>query len=458
MYQIDYDKPINVHFIGIGGVSMSGLAEVLFDRGFKISGSDNNKSDITARLEDKGIKVSYPQDARNITPDIDLVVYTAAIHPDNPEFVAAKEAGIPMLVRAQLLGQMLSHYEDSIAVAGTHGKTTTTSMIAEILLHADADPTISVGGILDSIQSNIRVGRSDVFLIEACEYTNSFHEFYPRYSVILNVEEDHMDFFHDIGEIRASFNRFAQNTHPDGALFIGGDIPGIEMVTTDLKCDVVTFGFEKEYDYYPEDIEYDDHGRASFTPIERGEALPRITLSVPGRHNIGNALAAIAVGRRMGIDDGAIVSGLKDFGGARRRFEYKGTYNGAVIIDDYAHHPTEIAASLDAAHEYPHERLIVVFQPHTYTRTKAFLDDFARVLSRADLVVMAKIYAAREDDIYGVSSDDVRKLIQDRGTEAIYIDTFSGIEEYLKKNLVNGDLLITMGAGDIVKVGEDILK
>ena len=458
MYELDYDRPIHVHFIGIGGISMSGLAEVLLDRGFTISGSDNAKSDITDRLIKKGMKIAFPQSKENITPDIDLVVYTAAIHPDNPEFKAAKEAGLPMLTRAQLLGQMMGHYDDSIAVAGTHGKTTTTSMIAEILMHADADPTISLGGILESIQSNIRVGRSDVFLAEACEYTNSFHEFYPRYSVILNVEEDHMDFFHDIDEIVESFHRFAQNTSEKGTVFIGGDIERRDEVVRDLKCNVVTFGFDESFDYHAKDIEFDDHGMPRFTVVENGKEIFKITLAVPGRHNIGNSLAAVAVARSMGIPDEAIVSGLRDFGGAKRRFEYKGTYGGAVIIDDYAHHPTEIAALLDAAENYPHDRLIALFQPHTYTRTKAFLEDFAEVLSRADLVILAKIYAAREDDIYGVSSDDIRRLVEKRGTKALYIDNFEGIEEYLKKNLVNNDLLITIGAGDIVKVGENLLR
>ena len=458
MYKIDYDKPIHVHFMGIGGISMSGLAEVLLDRGFTISGSDNTKSDITEKLEGRGVRISYPQSADNITSDIDLVVYTAAIHPDNPEYVAAFQAGIPMMARSKLLGQMMEHYLNSIAVSGTHGKTTTTSMIAEVLLHAEADPTISVGGILESIKSNIRVGRSDVFLAEACEYTNSYHDFYPKYSVILNVEEDHMDFFHDIGEIRESFHRFAQNTASDGALFIGGEIPERKIVSDGLDCEVYTFGMESSDDYYPEEVEYDDHGCATFTAVFMGEKLGRISLSVPGRHNIGNALAAIGVCQKMGMSWDAIAAGLHDFGGARRRFEYKGTFNGATVIDDYAHHPTEISASLSAAANYPHDRLIVVFQPHTYTRTKAFLDEFAEALSAADMVIMAKIYAAREDDIYGVSSDDIRLRIEKLGTKCIYIDTFEGIEEYLKKNLVNGDLLITMGAGDVVKIGEEILK
>lgn len=458
MFQINYDNPIHVHFMGIGGISMSGLAEVLLDRNFTITGSDNTPSDITKHLEALGVKISYPQKAENITDDIDLVVYTAAIHPDNPEFVAAKEKNLPMLNRAQLLGQIIHHYHRSICVAGTHGKTTTTSMIAQILLRGNDEPTISVGGILDAIHSNIHVGNSDLFLAEACEYTNSFHEFFPKYSVILNVEEDHMDFFHDLKEIQESFHKFATNTSDDGAVIIGGEIPNRELITKDLKCRVITFGFSNEYDYYPTEIYYDDKGCASFVPVGYGKNLDRITLHVPGRHNIGNALAAIALAEEMNLSYEEIRLGLSDFGGAHRRFEFKGTYKGATVIDDYAHHPTEITASLAAAQNYPHDRLVVVFQPHTYTRTKAFLDDFAKALSTADLVILAKIYAAREDDIYGVSSKDIQDRILKSGTKCEYFETFEEIETFLEKNLIQNDLLITMGAGNVVKIGEDLLR
>ena len=458
MFQIEYSNPLHVHFMGIGGISMSGLAEVLFDRGFTISGSDNTPSEITARLEEMGMHISYPQKAENITDDIDLVVYTAAIHPDNPEFAAAQEKNLPMLTRAQLLGQIIDHYNRSICVAGTHGKTTTTSMIAQILLRGKEKPTISVGGILNAIHSNIYVGDSDLFVAEACEYTNSFHEFHPKYSVILNVEEDHMDFFKDLNEIEESFHTYALNTAEDGALVIGGEIPGFQKITRDLKCKVITFGFESSNDYYPTDISYDEKGCASFTPVGFGKELPSVTLHVPGKHNITNALSAIALALEMGLSYDQITLGLADFGGANRRFEYKGTYKGATIIDDYAHHPTEIRASLEAAKNYPHDRLVVVFQPHTYTRTKAFLQDFADALSAADLVIMAKIYEAREKDIYGVSSADVQKLILENGTKCEYFETFEEIEKFLSKNLFQNDLLITMGAGNVVNVGEDLLK
>ena len=467
MYEIDFSKPCHVHFIGIGGISMSGLAEILLDRGFTVSGSDNAPSPLTEHLTGLGAQISYPQSADNVTGDIDLVVYTAAIHPDNPEYAACEQAGLPMITRAVLLGQIMAHYERSIAVAGTHGKTTTTAMVGDILLAGDAEPTISIGGIFPSIGGNIHVGDSDLFLTEACEYTNSFHDFYPKYNVILNVEEDHMDFFKDLAEIRASFRRFAQNTADDGVLVISGQIPGLTDLTKGLACRVVTFGDTEDCDYRLSDERREEDGSVTFVPVEKGRPLKRMRLYVPGRHNLFNALAAIAVTREMGIPEEQIASALAAFRGAERRFQFKGRFQGAMIYDDYAHHPTEIAAALAAARTLPHERLIVTFQPHTYTRTKAFLEEFAEVLSRADIVVLCAVYPAREEDIYGVHSQDIKRLIDERivrgvdgcqAEECRCFDTFEEAEEFLKKISSTGDLLITMGAGDVVKVGEDLLK
>ena len=458
MYELDFSTPCHVHFIGIGGISMSGLAEILLDEKFQVSGSDNKESELTKHLCSLGAKISYPQSEKNITNDIHLVVYTAAIHPDNPEFAAAVEAGIPMLTRAQLLGQIMKHYARSIAVAGTHGKTTTTSMISQVLLAGEEDPTISVGGMLKAIGSNIHVGNSDLFITEACEYTNSFHSFFPKYSIILNVEAEHLDFFKDLDDVRASFHKFASNTKPEGALIINGEIPNYQELCSDLSCKVITFGMNDSCDYYPADISYNHLGCATFTPMHQGSALPAITLNVPGAHNISNALSCIALCQEMKLPWSQITTGLMQFSGADRRFQYKGQFQGATVIDDYAHHPTEIAASLHAAQNYPHKRIVVVFQPHTYTRTKAFLPDFAESLSIADVVVLADIYAAREQDIYGVSSKDILKLLQEKGVESYYFPSFSEIESFLTKNCMNGDLLITMGAGDVVNIGEDLLK
>ena len=457
MYKLNFNNPIHVHFIGIGGISMSGLAEILLDEGFTISGSDSKESDLTKHLEAKGISVFYGQKASNIIPGIDLVVYTAAIHEDNPEFAQAKAQGLPMLSRAELLGQIMDNYEQSIAVAGTHGKTTTTSMISQILLEAKTDPTITVGGILEAINGNLRVGESEVFISEACEYTNSFLNFRPKYSIILNVEAEHLDFFKDLDDIRKSFHKFAANTLADGATIINGEIDNYTEIVKGLPQRIITYGLNSSYDYYAENITYDEKACAIFSVMHDGQKIMDVHLNVPGKHNVSNSLAAIALCDIMDIPNEAVISGLLKFGGANRRFQYKGKIDGITIIDDYAHHPTEIKATLTAAANYPHERLVLVFQPHTYSRTKAFLDDFAEVLSMADVVVLADIYAAREQNTYGVSSKDILNLLKKKGTEAYYLPSFEEIEKFLLKNCINGDLLITMGAGNVVEIGEALL-
>ena len=457
MYQIDVKHPIHLHFIGIGGISMSGLAEILLKEGFAVSGSDMQSSDLTDRLIRKGARVSIGQAAENITDDIDAVVYTAAIHPDNPELKAASEKGLPLLTRAELLGQIMTMYETPIAVAGTHGKTTTTSMIATILMEAGTDPTVSVGGILPSIGSNIRVGSSGLFVAEACEYTNSFLSFFPRIAVILNVDEDHLDFFKDIDDIASSFHRFAALVPDDGALVINRNARRYETVTAGLTCPVVTYSLDGDADYTARDITFDGSGRASFTCMEKGAPLMAVTLGVPGLHNVGNALASIATSRLAGLDPAAIAAGLLSFTGTERRFEEKGTVGGVTIIDDYAHHPTEIAATLKAAASLKRRELYVAFQPHTYTRTKALLNDFAAALKDVDHVLLADIYAAREKNTIGISSADLADAINSKGGNALYLGTFGEIEDYILTHCVDGDLLITMGAGDILKVGEDLL-
>ena len=457
MFQVDFDKPVHVYFMGIGGISMSGLAEILLERGFRVSGSDARSSAITLALEQKGIRIRYGQRASNITSDIDLIVYTAAISPSNPEYVQAEAMNIPMLSRAELLGQIMRNYATSVAVAGTHGKTTTTSMLTQIFMEAELDPTVSVGGILPSIGGNIRVGSSGLFLTEACEYTNSFLHFFPTIGIILNIEPDHLDFFHGIEEIRESFAAFARLLPPDGALIIGADTPQYEYVLRDLPCRVITFALEHEADVTAEDILFDKYGHPSFTCKARGFEDRNFYLRVPGLHNVSNALSAIAAARLLGIDDEIIVRALAHFTGTARRFEYKGEVGGVIIIDDYAHHPTEIDATLKAADHYPHKSLWCVFQPHTFTRTKALLDDFAAVLSRADHVILADIYAARETNTIGISSEDLMQKIREKGGDCVYFPSFGQIEEYLLSHCVSGDLILTVGAGDVVLVGDHLL-
>lgn len=457
MYKINFDKPIHIHFIGIGGISMSGLAEILLEEGFTVSGSDSKESPLTKKLESEGAVIHYGQCAENITDTIDCVVYTAAINRSNPELMEAVSRKIPMLTRAELLGQLMKNYDTPIAVSGTHGKTTTTSMISHILLAADLDPTISVGGILKAIGGNIRVGKSETFITEACEYTNSFLHFFPKISVILNIEEDHLDFFKDLEDIRHSFHQFAGLLPADGTLVINGEIENYPEIYEGLDCNVVTYGTADTFDYSAADIAYDDKGFVSFELIKHGERKGRIQLSVTGDHNVSNALASIATAELLDIPMETIQKGLLSFGGTDRRFEYKGTFNGVTVVDDYAHHPTEIAATLKAAQHYPHEKIWCVFQPHTYTRTKAFFNEFAEALSHTDHLVLADIYAARETDTLGVSSEALAEEAAKLGTDAHYFPSFTEIEAFLKENCKPGDLLITMGAGDVVKVGEELL-
>lgn len=459
MFQINLNKPCKVFFIGIGGISMSGFALLLHKNGFNVCGSDIKESDITRQLESTGINIIYGQKTENITSDIDFVVYTAAIHPDNPEFVQSKKLGIPMMERAEMVGQVMKNYSNAIGISGTHGKTTTTSMLSQIFLAAKKDPTISVGGILDSIGGNIRIGNSENFITEACEYTNSFLKFHPTAGIILNVDADHLDFFKDIDDIRHSFTEFAKLIPENGVLVINKHIDKLNEIIDGLSCQVITFGFDNDADYSATDITFDQNGHACYSVVKNGQKTGlRINLSVVGKHNILNSLSAIALSEYYGIDEESILAGLSDFTGTKRRFELKGSFNGVTVIDDYAHHPTEIAATLEAAKKYPHKHLWCVFQPHTYSRTKALLKEFANALSSAENIVLADIYAAREQDPGDISSKTLQAEIEKLGKKAYYFPTFEEIEKFLHEKCINGDLLITMGAGNVVNIGESLIQ
>lgn len=458
MYQLDLNHPICVHFIGIGGISMSGLAELLHCRGFSVSGSDHTESAITGHLSALGISVVYGHCAENIRPGTELVVYTAAVHPDNPEYQAAEAAGIPLMDRATLLGQIMSHYPNSIAVAGTHGKTTTTSMLSYAYLAAGLDPTISVGGILKGIKGNIRIGSSGNFITEACEYTNSFLRFHPTTAIILNVEAEHLDFFQDLDDIRSSFRRFIGLLPEGGLLVVNGEIPGCAALYAGLPVKAVTYGLNGgAYDYTAADITFDEMARASYTLAAHGTPLGRIQLGIAGLHNVSNSLAVAAASLERQIPFPTLAQALEDFTGTDRRFQIKGKWNGITVIDDYAHHPTEVRATLMAAKQCRHNRVWCVFQPHTYSRTRNFLEEFAEALSLADKVVLTDIYAAREMDPGNISSADLCGKLQERGVDTYYLKDFKEIENYLIHNCTNGDLLITMGAGTIGIVGENLL-
>ena len=453
---IDFSTAKHVYFIGIGGISMSALARILVQKGINVSGSDIKESELTKKLEREGIEVKYTQVAENITPDIDHVVYTAAISKDNPEFKKAQELNIPLVNRASLLSDIMKGYKYSIGVSGTHGKTSTTSMLSHILIEAKKDPTISVGGMLPLIGGNLKIGKEEFFLTEACEYTNSFLELSPNVEVILNIEADHLDFFKDLDDIRKSFKKFIAKLDDNGILVINEKISNKEELLDGFSGKVYSFGLGKGY-VNAKNINYDFEGKAEFDLYVEDKFTGKIKLSVYGEHNILNALAAIATGMALDISLEDIKRGLEGYGGVHRRFEIKGTVKGLTVIDDYAHHPGEIEATIEAAKKLKYKRLCVVFQPHTYSRTKALLEDFARVLSKADLVVLADIYAAREKDTLGVSSKDIETLINKKSQKAYYFPTFDEIESFVLSKLDKGDICITMGAGDIYKLGEDIL-
>ena len=462
MYQLDFDKPIHVYFSGIGGISMSGLAKILKSRGFTVSGSDRDSSAITDDLAADGIRVIIGQKKENITPDIDLVVFTAAIRPDNPEYIAVMENKIPHINRSVLLGQIMRGYKDPVAVSGTHGKTTTTSMISEILVRAGTDPTLSIGGILDSIGGNVRIGRSQYFAAEACEYTNSFLDMFPGIGIILDIDADHLDFFKDLADIRRSFRKFAERIPADGALIINTQIPDYGEICGGLSCGVILYGLDDKADYWPEDIRYDEYARPMYTLCSKGSdgtvQRQAITVGVPGEHNVFNSIAAAAAADRLGIGRDVTAAALAGYTGTQRRFQVLGMRNGFTVVDDYAHHPTEIEATLRTAANFPHRKLWCVFQSHTYTRTKALMDDFAKALALADQVLMAPIYPARETDNLGISHHTLAEKIGALGGQCLCFEAFDEIEKFLLENCQSGDLVITMGAGNINEVGKNLVS
>ena len=453
----DNDK--KVFFCGIGGISMSGFAEMLKDKGFEVLGSDRNESSITKHLESIGIKVLIGQKAENITNDIDLFVNTAAIKADNPEMIKAHELGLKVIERSELLGDIMKNFKYSIGISGTHGKTTTTSMICHIFIAAKKDPTISLGGMLDLIGGNMRCGNGEYFIAEACEYCDSFLQFYPTTAVILNIEADHLDYFKDINAIRTSFIKYAKHVPKAGNLIINADIDNLEEITSQMECNVITYSVDnKKADWTADNISYDENGKGRFDIIHRGEKVGRVSLNVGGIHNISNSLAAIAAAYSNGLKMEIIIKGLESFSGTHRRFEYKGELKGVRIIDDYAHHPTEIKATLNLAKANKHNKLWCIFQPHTYTRTKELLQEFSQCFDEADNIIIADIYAAREKNTVKIYPQDLVEKIKKRGKNAMYLGGFEQIEKYIIENAVDGDLLITMGAGDVYLIGEALLN
>lgn len=432
-----------IHFIGIGGVSMSSLAMLLHGNGKRVTGSDSTESKNTTNLINSGVKVCIGHKAENVG-DAELIVYTAAISDNNPELVYAKEHNIPIIERAVLLGMLMVTYKHSIAVAGTHGKTTTTSMVSSVLLEAELDPTILIGAHFKAINSNYKLGLSDYSVYEACEYVNSFLHFYPETAIVLNIDEDHLDFFKNIDNIQQSFLSFTDNISEDGYLIINGDDINCKPIINNCKKKIITFGLNEANDCYAQNIRF-EKGLPIFDVIYNNAKIQNVKLSVMGSHNILNALATICAAKIYGLTDESIVKGLLSFQGADRRFEIKKEINGALIVDDYAHHPTEIKATIEAAKSAGFSKTTVIFQSHTYTRTKLLLNDFAKELSRADQVILTDIFSAREINTVGANIIDLKNKIKD----CIYISSFEKIAQFIKENAKPNELYILMGAGNV---------
>ena len=456
---VDLCKYKTVHCIGIGGIGLSAIAEILLARGYNVTGSDMKESEMTSRLAKQGARIFIGHRAENVE-GADLLVYSAAVGHDNPEIVRAGELGIPIVTRAQMLGTLMDGYENSIAISGTHGKTTTTSMVSLILNKAEMDPTILVGGNLAEIGGNVRVGQSEYFVTEACEYMDSFLSLKPKMEIILNIDSDHLDYFKDIDHIVSSFDHFAHLVPRSGTIIAYDANPFVNRVIQGLD-NVITFGLNENCEYRASDIRFNENGMPSFDVSHKGELLERVQLSVPGEHNILNALAAFTCGHSLGVDPAVIKDTLESYHGTQRRFDIIGvTSKGVKIVDDYAHHPTEIKATLAASQNVPHNRLWCLFQPHTYTRTLALFDDFADAFEKTDKLILTEIYAAREKNIYKISSAQLAEKIKEThpDKEVLFIKDFEEMADYVSENAQKGDMVITMGAGDIYKVGEMLLE
>lgn len=435
---------------------MSGLAAVLLTKGYKVSGSDAKESEVLNKLREAGAEIYIGHKSENLK-NVDLVVYTAAIPSSNPEIIEAKNKNIELMDRAEFLGYIMKGHKYNVAVAGTHGKTTTTSMLSNITLSANLDPTILVGGDVDAIHGNFKIGESEYFVTEACEYKASFLKFFPYIGIILNIDADHLDYYRDINHIEDTFKKFSDLIPTNGYLIGCAEDNRVLEVLNYAKCNTISYGITKG-DVTASNISFNNKGCASFTVCKNGEPLFEVTLNTTGKHNILNALASICTSLVLNIPKEAIIKGLNDCKGAHKRFEYKGEFNGATIIDDYAHHPVEIKATLDTATIIPHKNIYAVFQPHTYTRTKTLFEDFTECFSEVDELLLMDIYAAREKDTGIVNSEQLGDAIRAKGIKCTNIHSHEEAANYLKNVVSNDDIILTIGAGDVVKVADIILK
>ena len=448
----------NIHMIGIGGISMSGIAEILANLGFSVTGSNNVDSEILHTLRKAGIKVFIGHNAQNVV-GADCVVYTAAIPKNNVELVHAKELGIPTIERSDFLGELTRCYKNTIAISGTHGKTTTTSLVSLCFLEAKKDPSIQVGAILEELNGNYRVGNSENFIIEACEYVESFLKFSPKSEIILNIDNDHLDYYKNFENIKKAFIKYVKLLPDDGHLIINADDLNCLDLPVYTKASTIKYGIENEdVDFQAKNIQFDEDGFPEFDVYKYNEFYGHIKLSILGKHNVLNVLACIALCDTYKISKTDIINAISKFKGADRRFEYKGNVNGAKIFDDYGHHPTEVFATAKALENKKYNESWVVFQPHTYSRTFNLLNDFAHSLLEFDHIIITDIYAARETNTYNISSKDLVDEINKLGKEAIYIPLLEDCASYLKNNVKQNDIVLTLGAGTVTNVGPMIAE
>lgn len=449
----DLSEYKHIHLIGIGGISMSAIAETLHNWNHTVTGSDLNPSTITDSLNSHGIQVTIGHNLEN-AKNADLIIYSAAIKENDPEIILAKENNIPLITRGKFVGFLTKKYQESICIAGTHGKTTTTSMVSICFLNAQKDPSIQVGAILDKIHGNYRVGNSPYFILESCEYQANFLNFFPKTEIILNIDNDHLDFYKTFDNVIKAFQNFSQILKEDGLLITNADDANCWALKNIVKSKFISYGIQNENaDFVAKNITFDHNGFASFDVYQSHTFFHHFSLSVTGTHNVLNALACICVCDYYGIDKETIFTSLKSFTGAERRLEYKGSFNNISVFDDYGHHPTEILAVANAIKNKQYHESWVVYQPHTYSRTAEHLASFAQALTHFDHIILVDIYAAREKNTIGISSQDLANKIQEIGKNALYIKDFTDVVEYIKTNAKPNDLILTLGAGTVTEIG-----
>lgn len=448
----------HIHMIGIGGTSMSGIAQIMKHWGFTVTGSDWAESEVTRKLNLDGIHVVIGHDV-NMAAKADVIVYTAAIKQDDPELVKARELGIETIERANFLGKITKAFTDTICISGTHGKTTTTSMVSMCFIEGLKDPSIQVGATLKAIDGNYRIGNSEHFIIEACEYVESFLKFYPKAEIILNIDNDHLDYFKNIENINRAFIKYVGLLPEDGLLVVNIDNKYCAELHKYTNAKVVSYGIENEKaNFIARNIKFNKNGFPYFDVYYNNSFYASFELSVPGKHNVLNALACIALCHNYGIEKDNMKTALKKYTGAHRRFEYVGTYKGATVYDDYGHHPTEITATALGLKQKEYNKSWVVFQPHTYSRTKEHINEFAKSLINFDNIIITDIYAARETNTYGVTSENIVEKIKELGREAVYIPKFEDIVKYLEEKIEKDDIILTLGAGTVTNIGPMLVE